>query len=180
MPATLHTRRSQFTWCPKEERFIPLLRCLTCRLPCPALTSAAEDDHVALWVAAGRIKETYTMKPKARPEEPDKVSSTRFFVVENGTVRDLPPEEYCRIPVYETVGCYVVERRFVKPEEKADLVFEGKKPPKQTIPVLVSHNGSAVVLDSWEDLEAHPERLTDVKEVKIARVVKQVFVLKPL
>ncbi len=120
------------------------------------------------------------MKPKARPLAVEEHSPSRYFIVENGTVRDLEPEEYSRTPVYETVGSYSVERRFVKPEEKVEIVYEGKRPPKQTVPVLVSHNGTATVLSSWNDLESHPESLAEVKEVRVARAVKQVFVLKAL
>lgn len=180
MPAPHDARRSQFTWCSKEERFIPLLRCLTCRPPCAASAVAVAGPDVAVWVAAGKIKEAYTMKPKVRPQETREETSSRFFLVENGTLRDLSPDEYSPIPVYESLGSYGVERRFVKPEEKADLVFEGKKPPKQTIPVLVLKNDTATVLSSWEELESNPERLSEVKEVRIARAVKQVFILKPL
>lgn len=120
------------------------------------------------------------MKSKARPHAVEEQNPSRYFIVENGTVRDLEPEEYSRTLVYETVGSYSVERRFVKPEEKAEIVYEGKRPPKQTVPVLVSHNGTATVLSSWHDLESHPEILAEVKEVRPARAVKQVFVLKPL
>lgn len=180
MPADSSPRRSHFVWCPKEERFVPVLRCLTCRLGCDVLSSEAVDWHAARWMAEGKIKETYTMKPKARPQAPQEQSPSRFFIVDNGAVRDLEPQEFSRAPVYETVGSYAVERRFVKPEDKADIVYEGKKPPKQTVPVLVAHDGTATVLASWSDLESNPESLMDVKEVRVARAVKQVFVLKPL
>ncbi len=180
MPVDSSTHRSHFVWCLKEERYVPLLRCLTCRLSCDVSFSKAADLHAAQWVAAGKIKEAYTMKAKARPQAVQEQSPSRFFIVENGTVRDLEPQEYSRAPVYETLGSYAVERRFVKPEEKVDIVYEGKKPPKQTVPVLVSNNGTATVLESWKDLESHPESLMEVKEVRVARAVKQVFVLKPL
>ena len=180
MPAPADAPRSQFTWCPKEERFIPLLRCLTCRPPCPASAVAVAEPHVAVWVAAGKIKEAYTMKPKVRSQETPHESPARFFLVEDGTVRELNPEEYSPATVYEAVGSYGVERRFVKPEEKADLVFEGKKPPKDTVPVLVLKNGTAAVLSSWDELASEPARLAEAKEVRVARAVKQVFVLKPL
>ncbi|MGQ9796943.1 hypothetical protein [Desulfosoma sp.] len=157
-----------------------MLRCLTCRLGCGVLSSETVDWHAARWMAQGKIKETYTMKPKARPQVAQEQSPSRFFIVDNGTVRDLEPQEYSRAPLYETLGSYSVERRFVKPEDKADILYEGKKPPKQTVPVLISHNGHATVLASWSDLESNPESLMNVSEVRVARAVKQVFVLKPL
>ncbi|MEJ5366108.1 MAG: hypothetical protein WHS86_13480 [Desulfosoma sp.] len=180
MPAPADAPRSQFTWCPKEERFIPLLRCLTCRPPCAASAAAVAEPNAALWVAAGKIKEAYTMKPKVRAQETREESPARFFLVEDGTLRDLNPDEYSPATVYEALGSYGVERRFVKPEEKGDLVFEGKKPPKQTVPVLVLKNGTAAVLSSWDELISNPERLSEAKEVRVARAVKQVFVLKAL
>jgi hypothetical protein len=58
------------------------------------------------------------------------------------------------------------------------MVFEGKKPSKKTVPILVRNGGECDLLASWEELESEPSRLSNVHEVVGAMPVKQVFVLK--
>lgn len=173
--------RTPFTWCTKEERFLPVSRCLVCKTPCDE-TRRREDMGAAAdaLVEAGRIKEYFVMTAKARSQEKPAESSPRFFFLENGTLRELQDDQYSRTTVYEAVGSYGVERRFVRPEEKNNILYEGKKPPKKTVPLLVLKENDEVVLSDWKELEAEPERLAAVKEVVVARPVKQVFVLKAL
>jgi hypothetical protein len=71
-----------------------------------------------------------------------------------------------------------VECRLVRPEETANLVFEGKKPSKKTIPIIVTKNGDTLLLDSWESLESNPEQLAEAVEVMGASPARQVFVLR--
>ncbi|SHF04203.1 hypothetical protein SAMN02745206_01238 [Desulfacinum infernum DSM 9756] len=175
--------KTQFTWCIKEERFLPLLRCLVCKTPCDQARRGNPDDVGAAadaLVEAGRIKEYFVMTAKARSQEKTPESAPRFFFLENGSLRELKSDEYSRTTVYEAIGSYGVERRFVRPEEKNDILYEGKKPPKKTVPLLVLKDGGEVILSDWKELEAEPERLAAVQEVVVARPVKQVFVLKAL
>jgi hypothetical protein len=58
------------------------------------------------------------------------------------------------------------------------MVFEGRKPSRKTVPILVQKDGECVLLNSWEDLESEPSRLAGAREVLGAIPVRQVFVLK--
>jgi len=100
------------------------------------------------------------------------------FLLEDGRLKPFSVSEYTRSTLYDVVESFSVECRLVKPEESDQPIYEGKKPSKKTVPILVSSKGEYVLMASWEDLETHPEKLADVKEVIGAAPVKQVFVLK--
>ncbi len=105
-------------------------------------------------------------------------SSETYFLIEDGKLRALSPEDYTTSTVYQMVESFSVERRFVRPEESNNIVYEGKKPSKKTIPVLVGKDGGHVILNSWDDLDSSPEQLSEAREVIGATPVKQIFVLR--
>ena len=100
------------------------------------------------------------------------------FLVEDGRLQPFVPQNYTTSMLYEVVESFQVESRFVKPEEPGNLIIEGKRPTRRTVPILVLKSGECVLLDSWEKLEAEPSQLANVEEVIGAIPVKQVFVLK--
>jgi hypothetical protein len=121
--------------------------------------AVAEEDH---------YREESTIDPAAQ----------RVFLLENGRLKPFSMEDYTRSTLYDVVESYTVECRLVKPEESDQPIYEGKKPSRKTIPILVTKKGQYVLLASWEELDAHPEKLAEVSEVIGASPVKQVFVLK--
>lgn len=171
-----------FTWCRQEERYLPSFRCLICRVPCEARNRRVQDETIDQLVTTGKIKEYYVMT--AKPSSPkslaakSKPAEPSYFLLENGKLKPFSPNDYSAAILYEAVETFTVERRFVKPEEKQDLLFEGRKPTKKTLPLLVSKENGDTLLGSWEDLESNPEQLSVVEEVIAAKPVKQVFVLK--
>jgi hypothetical protein len=102
----------------------------------------------------------------------------RVFLLENGRLKPFPMDDYTRSTLYEMVESFSVECRLVKPEESDQPIYEGKKPSKKTVPILVDKKGEYILMTSWEELEAHPEKLAEVSEVIGVSPVKQVFVLK--
>ncbi len=100
------------------------------------------------------------------------------FILDNGRIEPVSPESYMASTLYQTVESFSVECKLVKPEEPGSMVFEGKKPSKKTVPILVGRDGECVLLNSWEELESEPSRLSNAREVIGAMPVKQVFVLK--
>ena len=105
-------------------------------------------------------------------------SGQGVFLVDNGRMQPFIPQDYTTSTLYEAVESFQVESRFVKPEEPGNLIIEGKRPTKRTVPILILKGGDCVLLDSWEKLEAEPSQLANVEEVIGAIPVKQVFVLK--
>jgi len=104
--------------------------------------------------------------------------SRRVFLLEDGRLKPFLTTEYTRSTLYDVVEAFSVECRLVKPEDSDQPVYEGKKPSRRTVPILITRTGEAVLVSSWEELEANPEKLADVDEVLGATPVKQVFVLK--
>lgn len=102
----------------------------------------------------------------------------RVFLLENGRLKPFPLDDYTRSTLYEMVESFSVECRLVKPEESNQPIYEGKKPSKKTVPILVNRKGEYTLMNSWEELETHPEKLAEVREVIGVSPVKQVFVLK--
>jgi len=102
----------------------------------------------------------------------------RIFLLEDGRLKPFSMSEYTRSILYDVVESFSVECRLVKPEDSDQPIYEGKKPSRKTVPILVTRSGETVLVPSWEELEAHPEKLADVEEVIGASPVKQVFVLK--
>jgi hypothetical protein len=151
----------------------------------------------------GKIREQYIMKRKekalevvsndeefaddnageAGEENSNADSSTavdnEFFLIGNdGKLQPLSPAEYTPATIFQAVETFVVERKFVKPEDPGNIVYEGKKPSRKTMPILITREGEHIALDSWEALEANPEQLANASEVIGATTVKQVFVLR--
>lgn len=102
----------------------------------------------------------------------------RVFLLENGRLKPFPLDDYTRSTLYEMVESFSVECRLVKPDESDQPIYEGKKPSKKTVPILVNKKGEYILMTSWEELETHPESLADAREVIGVSPVKQVFVLK--
>jgi len=100
------------------------------------------------------------------------------FLMEEGRLQPFLPQNYTTATLYEVVESFQVESRFVRPEEPGNLIIEGKRPTKRTVPILIFKSGDCALLESWEKLEAEPSKLADVGEVIGAIPVKQVFVLK--
>ena len=100
------------------------------------------------------------------------------FLFEEGRIKPFSAEEYTASTLYQAIEAFSVECRLVRPEEPGNMVFEGKKPSKKTVPILVKKNGECVILNSWEDLESQPAQLAEARDVVGAMPVKQVFVLK--
>ncbi len=103
---------------------------------------------------------------------------SRVFMLDEGRLKPFPRNEYTVSALYEVAESFAVECRLVKPEEPGNVLYEGKKPSKKTVPVIVNRDGESLVLDSWGDLEAEPSQLADAREVLGVVSVKQVFVLK--
>ena len=100
------------------------------------------------------------------------------FLLENGRIEPFSSDEFTASTLYQAVDSFSVECRLVRPEEPGNMVFEGKKPSRKTVPILVNKDGQCVLLNSWEELESEPSRLASAREVVGAMPVKQVFVLK--
>ena len=128
------------------------------------------------------------VKPEMTPEENGAESNSTqnngtedngtVFLLDGGELKPFSPREYTTSTLYRVVDSYGVECRLVRPDEPAGMVFEGKKPSKKTVPILVTKSGECVLLDSWEELESQPVRLSEARDVFGAVPAKQVFVLK--
>ncbi len=189
-----------FVWCTKEQCRLPTFRCVLCTEPCELADrgGAAADSLIDGLKRSGRYKERYVMKRKDStavtapedqsrpsqltlfdaPAEAEKEPERKVFLLENGKLVPFALQEYSRALLYEVVESFSVECRLVKPEDPENLIYEGKKPSRKTVPVVVGRSGENRLMDSWEELEANPEHLVDAVEVIGAVPVKQVFVLK--
>jgi hypothetical protein len=191
----------EFVWCKKSERRVPLSRCLVCQDVCyPELQQEARSSpFVTKLKKAGKFKERYVMKRKESAAAEKTRDNPRViemedalqgndaqaeretpgvFLLEDGRLTPFSMTEYTRSILYDVVESFSVECRLVKPEESDQPIYEGRKPSKRTVPILVTGRGEYVLMNSWEELETHPEKLADVKEVIGVSPVKQVFVLK--
>lgn len=112
----------------------------------------------------------------AEPEE--EKDDSGVFILENGRIEPISSDSYASSTMYRTVDSFSIDCRLVKPEEPGSMVYEGRKPSKKTIPILVGRDEKCEILDSWEVLESDPSRLANVREVLGVLPVKQVFVLK--
>ncbi len=102
----------------------------------------------------------------------------RVFLLEEGKLKPFSPEEYTTSTLYQVIDSFQVESKLVRPEEPGNLVFEGKKPSKRTVPVIMRNNGDAALFASWEELESNPTSLSEATEVIGVVPVRQIFVLK--
>lgn len=189
-----------FVWCKRAERRMPLSGCLVCHDGCyPELQREARSSPLVKKLKkTGRFKERYVMKRKeavarSSGENPQVIEmgeafhegeaaaegpGRRIFLLEDGRLKPFSMSEYTRSILYDVVESFSVECRLVKPEDSDQPIYEGRKPSRKTVPILVARSGETVLMPSWEELEAHPEKLADVDEVIGASPVKQVFVLK--
>ena len=127
---------------------------------------------------ASPATETQEIQERGDQKVESPAGSQKIFLMDNGRLRPLSSEDYTPATLYQMVESYSVECRLVRPEETANLVFEGKKPSKKTIPIIVTRNGDTLLLDSWESLELNPEQLSEAVEVMGASPARQVFVLR--
>jgi hypothetical protein len=146
---------------------------------------------------SGRFKECFVMKRKDNAEvmqnqlpvferndkeetmeTAEHENGNNVFLLENGRIEPFSSDKYTASTLYQAVDSFSVECRLVRPEEPGSMVFEGKKPSRKTVPILVNKDGECVLLNSWDELESEPSRLANVREVVGALPVKQVFVLK--
>ena len=192
---------TQYVWCKNEECRIPAFRCVLCRLDCYEVRGRTPEGEISqafeLLRNSGRFKESFVMKRKDNAEviksqlsffgrsgkeqtmeTAQQKNGNNVFLLDNGRIEPFSSDAYTASTLYQGVDSFSVECRLVRPEEPANMVFEGKRPSKKTVPILVGKGGECVLLDSWEELESEPSRLANVHEVLGALPVKQVFVLK--
>lgn len=190
-----------YVWCTKEECRVPEFRCLLCKQVCyPDRRGSGEGDSaLEILINSGKYKEIWVMKRKqqaierdsaaalqiAQEPEPDTVekndqpaAESGLFLLEDDRLKPFSPENYTTATLYQVTEAFSVECKLVRPDDPNALVYEGKKPSKKTMPILVGKDGASVLMDSWEALETELGRLSEAAEVLGATAVKQVFVLK--
>jgi len=111
-------------------------------------------------------------------ETAEREDGNNVFLLENGRIEPFSSTDYTASTLYQAVDSFSVECRLVRPEEPGSMIFEGKKPSRKTVPILVKKDGECVLLNSWDELESEPSKLSNAHEVLGALPVKQVFVLK--
>ena len=191
----------QYVWCKNDECRIPAFRCILCRLDCYEVRGRARDGEINevfdVLKNSGRFKELFVMKRKDNAEaiqsqlsflertgkeetmeKAENENGNNVFLLENGRIAPFSSDEYTASTLYQAVDSFSVECRLVRPEEPGSMVFEGKKPSRKTVPIVVNKDGECVLLNSWDELESEPSRLANAQEVLGALPVKQVFVLK--
>lgn len=189
-----------YVWCKNEECRVPTFRCLLCRENCYSARKAEGgfDEAFRMLLDSGKYKERFVMKRKensvskdqltlwqketdvqapAREEDVEDPLQSVFFL-EDGKLKPLSKEQYTRTILYQLAESFAVECRLVRPEDPGNLVFEGKKPSRKTVPIVISRSGEPVLLESWESLETDPQLLSNAAEVIGVTPVKQVFVLR--
>ncbi|MGA2401400.1 MAG: hypothetical protein ABSG91_06810 [Syntrophobacteraceae bacterium] len=192
---------TQYVWCKNDECRIPAFRCILCRLDCYEVRGRAREGEISqifeVLRNSGRFKECFVMKRKDNAEvmqnqlpvferndkeetmeTAEHENGNNVFLLENGRIEPFSSDKYTASTLYQAVDSFSVECRLVRPEEPGSMVFEGKKPSRKTVPILVNKDGECVLLNSWDELESEPSRLANVREVVGALPVKQVFVLK--
>lgn len=190
---------AHFIWCKNAECRIPSFRCLLCNQNCYGDNRIEQEinDAVAVLLKTGRYRERFIMKRKANileetrtiaddayemevnSEDSDQGTSPgALFMLEDGSLKTFSPADYTTSMLYKAVETFVVETKLVRPEEPGHVVYEGKKPARKTVPILISKAGEAILCESWESLEANPTILSNVREVVGSVPVRQVFVLK--
>ncbi|MDA8306345.1 MAG: hypothetical protein M0Z81_05915 [Deltaproteobacteria bacterium] len=192
---------TQYVWCKNDECRIPAFRCMLCRSDCYEMRVRSPEDALGrtfeILRNSGKFKEHFVMRRKdggkisdgqlsfLEKDQKEQVLETEeqktdngVFILDNGRIEPVSADSYTASTLYRTVDSFSVECRLVKPEEPGSMLFEGKKPSKKTVPILVGRDGECVLLNSWEELESEPSRLSNAHEVLGALPVKQVFVLK--
>ena len=122
-----------------------------------------------------RKNRSWKRRNKEATHRREQKNDNGLFILENGRIEPVSPDSYMASTLYQTVDSFSVECKLVKPEEPDGMVFEGKKPSKKTVPILIGRDGECVLLNSWEELESEPSRLANAHEVLGAMPVKQVF-----
>ncbi len=190
---------SRYVWCKKEEARLPIYRCFFCGKTCyPEKELSAEKDQIITdLLASGRFKECYVMKrkgtkkeaisvldfgaqgkvPKKETKEEAEKKEGRIFLADNGELKPFSADSFTTSILYHEEETYTIERKLVKPGASKNVVFSGKRPSKNTTPIIVTKDGNFILVDSWQDLDANPEQLLNAREVIGASAVKQVFVL---
>jgi hypothetical protein len=188
---------SYYVWCKNEDRRIPTFRCLLCRLDCYPNCRTGSEAASAFEILknSGKYKERFVMKRKdniariqndqlveSREEsglqEMETLDEKRVFLLEEGKLIPFATENYTSSILYQVVEAFSVECRLVRPEDPASLMYEGKRPAKKTVPIIITKSGDSMLLESWEELESKPEQLVDAVEVIGAVPVRQAFVLR--
>ena len=192
---------TQYVWCKNDECRIPAFRCMLCRSDCYEMRVRSPEDALGrtfeILRNSGKFKEHFVMRRKdggkisdgqlsflekdqkeQALETEEQKTDNGVFILDNGRIEPVSADSYTASTLYRTVESFSVECRLVKPEEPGSMLFEGKKPSKKTVPILVGRDGECVLLNSWEELESEPSRLSNAHEVLGALPVKQVFVLK--
>ncbi len=192
---------TQYVWCKNDECRIPAFRCMLCRSDCYEMRVRSPEDALGrtfeILRNSGKFKEHFVMRRKdggkisdgqlsflekdqkeQALETEEQKTDNGVFILDNGRIEPVSADSYTASTLYRTVDSFSVECRLVKPEEPGSMLFEGKKPSKKTVPILVGRDGECVLLNSWEELESEPSRLSNAHEVLGALPVKQVFVLK--
>lgn len=193
---------TQYVWCKNDECRIPAFRCILCRLDCYEVRSKEDETSRAFEALrnSGRFREFFVMKRKENVEvirnqlsffkekEEDRNRETmetaeqengsNVFLLQDGKIQPFPAEEYTASTLYQATDSFSVECKLVRPEEQGSMVFEGKKPSRKTVPIVIGKDGDCELLNSWEELESEPSKLANAREVVGALPVKQVFVLK--
>ena len=192
---------TQYVWCKNDECRIPAFRCMLCRSDCYEMRVRSPEDALGrtfeILMNSGKFKEHFVMRRKdggkisdgqlsfLEKDQKEQVLETEeqktdngVFILDNGRIEPVSADSYTASTLYRTVDSFSVECRLVKPEEPGSMLFEGKKPSKKTVPILVGKDGECVLMNSWEELESEPARLANAHEVLGALPVKQVFVLK--
>jgi len=192
---------TQYVWCKNEECRIPAFRCILCRMDCYEVRGRAREGEISRTFEvlrnSGRFKEYFVMKrkdsieairnqlsffeknrEKETMETAEQENGNNVFLLENGRIQPFSADKYTASTLYQATDSFSVECRLVRPEEPGSMVFEGKKPSKKTVPIIVKKDGECELLNSWDELESEPSRLAGAREVVGAMPVKQVFVLK--
>jgi hypothetical protein len=193
---------TEYVWCKNDECRIPSFRCVLCRQDCydvrgRRLEEGAISQAVKTLRSSGKFKECFLMKRKDNAEiirnsqlsffekdgkeEPVDTAEQKngnIFLLDNGRIEPFSEDAYTSATLYQAIDSFSVECKLVRPEDPGNMVFEGKKPSRKTVPILVGRSGECTLLNSWEELESDPSRLADTEQVLGALPVKQVFVLK--
>lgn len=190
---------SSFVWCKKEERRIPSYRCSLCADRCFEAEEEEQEGKriVRSLIDSGKLKERFVMKKKQEWASQKKMASEEaqgglspdtgksgepaldeVYMMDDGRLKPFPKEQYTPSTLYEIAESFEVQCRLVKPDDPGSILYEGKKPSKKTVPVILKKDGETLFLDSWGSLDEDPSRLADAHEVLGVVPVKQVFVLK--
>ncbi len=192
---------ARFVWCKNDERRVPAFRCLLCKDNChqPHNGGDSLDNSLEILLKSGKYKERFLMKRRVNvnavsvdelplgeearaSDESDnsdgELLGGRVFLLEEGRLTPFSTEAYTTSTLYQVTDSFQVESKLVRPDEPGNLLFEGKKPSRKTVPVMIARDGNAMLFASWDDLEANPGVLSEATEVVGVVPVRQVFVLR--